>query len=310
MGQYTGQYYPQGWSLIYFLLYAEKGKYRRPFESFYSSLVGGKYDGNSIMAFARHFGQEPDELKHKWREFILSLEPKTTDELVAAATTAYTDYIDFASAQNYASKALEQMTGVDEAVVLCNARLHLTLGRWVSEPERKAIHYAKSVEFFEKIFPVLEPGKKVVKPRSVTPSFAGDRLDYARACVGAVEYERAQDLIEEVLSRKEFEFNAEAYSVMAYLAVMAKDPAFRSLELAKENAALADDLGADQEIAYVKAQIALAEGKQQEAIRLLNEAASRDEFGFGGLFYRREMARLTGVTRKVTEESQPAKSGK
>ncbi len=308
--QYTGQYYPQGWSLIYFLLYADNGKYRRSFEEFYNNLAGGRYDGNSVAFFTRHFGKEPDALRHNWREFIESLEPQSTDDLVAAATAAYTDYIDFTSAQNYATKALQQMKGNDESVLLCNARLHLTLGRWVNEPERKAMHYAKSVEFFQQVFPEAEPGKRVVKPRKVTTAFARDRLDYARACVGAVEYERAQDLIEEVLSRKEFEFSAAGYSVMAYLAVMAKDPAFHSLALAKEYASLADDLGADQEVAYVKAQIALAENRSADAIKLLNEAASRDEFGFGGLFYRREMARLTGEARRTSEESKLPNGGK
>jgi tetratricopeptide (TPR) repeat protein len=291
-------------------LYGENGGHRRSFEAFYSSLVGDKYDGNSVATFTRHFGKEPNDLRHKWREFIMSLEPKSTEDLVAAATAAYTDYIDFTSAQNFAAKALEQMKDNDHSVLLCNARLYLNLGRWVSDPELQAMHYAKSVEFFQQVFPEAEPGKRVSKPRKVTTAFARDRLDYARACVGAVDYERAQDLIEEVLSRKEFEFSAAGYSVMAYLAVMAKDPAFHSLALAKEYAALANDLGADQEIAYVKAQIALAEDRRADAIKLLNEAASRDEFGFGGLFYRREMARLTGETRRAVEEPKPAKDGK
>ena len=221
----------------------------------------------------------------------------------------YTTRVDFTLAQNYATKALEQMKGTDEKVLLCNARLHLNLGRWVSDAEDKAMHYAKSVEFFQQVFPPVEPGKKVVKPQKVTAAFARDRLDFARACIGAVDYEKAQDLIEEVLSRKEFEFNASAYSVMAYLAVMATDPAYHSLDLAKEYSALANDLGADQEIVYVKAQIALAENRKSEAISLLNEAASRDEFGFGGLFYRREMARLTGEVRSG-EGTKPPKSGK
>ncbi len=308
--QYTGQYYPQGWSLIYYLLYAEKGKYRRNFESFFGGLVGSKYDGNSIGTFAKHFGQEPDGLVYNWKEFIQAIEPKTTEELIDASTTAYSEFINFNAAKKYAAQALEQMKGDDEKVLLCNARLHLTLARWEMEQEVKAMHYAKSVEFFERVFPEPEPGKRVVKPRKVTADFASDRLDYARACVGAVQYERAQDLIEEVLSRKEFEFNAEAYSVLAYLAILANDPVYHSIEQAKENASLAEDLGADQENTYVKALIAFEEGNKGEAIKLLNEAASRDEFGFGGQLYRREMSRLSGPIRREVEESKPRKSGK
>jgi hypothetical protein len=300
MQQYTGQYYPQGWSLIYFLLYADKGKHRRSFESFFNGMTKGRYNGDSIGTFRKAFGKDPDGFHGEWKEFVLGIQPRTSEELVAAATAAYTDWLDFEAAQGFAAKALEQMKGKDDAVLLCNARLHLTLGRWVSEPERKAEHFAKSVGFFEQAFPPADPAKKPVKSsRKANASFAADRLDFARACIGAVRYEQAQDLVEEVLSRKEFEFSPEGYSVLAYLAVAAEDPAFRSLEVAKENAQIADDLGADQENKYVHALIELAEGRKDKAAKYLADAASRDEFGFGGQFYRRELARLTGTSRKV-----------
>lgn len=309
MREYTGEYYPQGWALIYYLLYAEKAKYRKPFENFYAALTKKTWDGDSLGIFKKHFGREPDALYPDWKAFVMSIEPRTASEYVAAATAAYTDWLDFESAQEFAAKALELGKGKDEeAVLLCNARLHLTLGRWVSEPERKAEHFAKSVEFFEKVFP--PPGddkaKKPAKSRKITPAYAADRLDFARACIGAVRYEQAQDLIEDVLSKKEFEFNAEGYSVLAYLATVAEDPAFKSIELAKENAKLADDLGADQENKYVHALICLAENDKSEAAKYLSEAASRDEFGFGGQFFRRELARLTGMSRKVIVIEQPA----
>lgn len=308
MREYGPECYPQGWALIYYLLYAEKTKYRKPFENFYAALTKKTWDGDSLGLFRKHFGREPDALYPDWKSFVMSIEPRTASEYVAAATAAYTDWLDFESAQEFAAKALELGKGKDEeAVLLCNARLHLTLGRWVSEPERKADHFAKSVEFFEQVFPPSDDpkAKKSGRRSKITPAYAADRLDFARACIGAVRYEQAQDLIEDVLSKKEFEFNPEGYSVLAYLATVAEDPAFKSIDLAKENAKLADDLGADQENKYVHALICLAENDKSEAAKYLTEAASRDEFGFGGQFFRRELARLTGMSRKVIVIEQP-----
>jgi len=314
MREYTGEYYPQGWGLIHYLLYAEKGKNRKLFENFYGGLTKKNWDGDNMGIFKKYFGREPEAFYPDWKTYVMSIEPRTASEFVAAATAAYTDWLDFESAQEYAAKALELGKDKDEDVFLCNARLNLTLARWVSEPERKAEYYAKSVEFFEKVFPPESndpKAKKAAKSRKITQAYAADRLDFARACIGAVRYEQAQDLIEDVLSKKEFEFNAEGYSVLAYLATVAEDPAFKSLELAKENAKLADDLGADQENKYVHALIALAENDKTAAARFLTEAASRDEFGFGGQFFRRELARLTGMSRKVIVVEQPEeKDGK
>lgn len=314
MREYTGEYYPQGWGLIHFLLYAEKAKHRKLFESFYGALTKKSWDGDSMGIFKKHFGREPEAFYPEWKTYVMGIEPRTAPEFVAAATAAYTDWLDFESAQEFAAKALELGKGKDEDVFLCNARLHLTLARWVSEPERKAEHYGKSVEFFEQVFPPVSDdpkAKKASKSRKITPAYAADRLDFARACIGAVRYEQAQDLIEDVLSKKEFEFNAEGYSVLAYLATVAEDPAFKSLELAKENAKLAEDLGADQENKYVQALICLAENDKSAAAKFLTEAASRDEFGFGGQFFRRELARLTGMSRKViVVEEVEEKDGK
>jgi Protein of unknown function (DUF1570) len=310
MREYTGEYYPQGWALIYYLLYAEKGKNRKLFENFYGGLTKKNWDGDNMGIFKKYFGREPEAFYPDWKAYVMGIEPRTPAELVAAATAAYTDWLDFESAQEFAVKALDLSKGKDDEVLLCNARLHLTLGRWVSEPERKAEHFAKAVEFFEKVFPPESDdpkAKKAAKSRKITAAYASEHLDFARACIGAARYEQAQDLIEDVLSKKEFEFNAEGYSMIAYLATVADDPAFKSLEVAKENAQLADDLGADQENKYVHALIALAENDKSAAAKFLSEAASRDEFGFGGQFFRRELARLTGMSRKVVVVEDPGK---
>jgi tetratricopeptide (TPR) repeat protein len=299
--EYSGEYYPQGWALIYFMLYAEKGKYRKPFENFYSGLSSKKWDGDNMGVFRKYFGREPQAFYPDWKAYVMAIEPRTADEFISASITAYTDWPDFETAQTYATKALELTKGKNEQALLCNARLYLTLGRWMSQPEEKAEHYAKSVGFFEQVFPpVDENAKKPAKSKKITTAFAADRLDFARACVGAARYEQAQDLVEEVLSTKEFRFNPQAYSMLAYIAIMAEDPAYHSLEVAKENAVMAEDLGADQENKYVQALIALEEGNKSLALKFLNEAASRDQFSFGGQFFRREALHLTMPKRKVT----------
>ncbi len=310
MKQYTGDYYPQGWALIHFLLYAEKAKYRKSFENFYGGLTKKTWDGDSMAIFKKYFGREPEAFYPDWKAYVMGIEPRTASEFVAASTAAYTEWLDFESAQVFATKALELGKDKDESVLLCNARLNLALGRWASEKERKAEHYAQAVEFFEKVYPPESDDPKAKKPaksRKINQAYAADRLDFARACIGGGRYEQAQDLIEDVLSKKEFEFNAEGYSMLAYLAIVAEDPAFKSIELAKENAKLAEDLGADQENKYVQALICLAENNKSAAAKFLAEAASRDEFGFGGQFFRRELARLTGSSRKVIVVEEPEK---
>ena len=310
MKQYTGDYYPQGWALIHFLLYAEKAKYRKSFENFYGGLTKKTWDGDSMAIFKKYFGREPEAFYPDWKAYVMGIEPRTASEFVAASTAAYTEWLDFESAQVFATKALELGKDKDESVLLCNARLNLALGRWASEKERKAEHYAQAMEFFEKVYPPESDDPKAKKPaksRKINQAYAADRLDFARACIGGGRYEQAQDLIEDVLSKKEFEFNAEGYSMLAYLAIVAEDPAFKSIELAKENAKLAEDLGADQENKYVQALICLAENNKPAAATYLTEAASRDEFGFGGQFFRRELARLTGSSRKVIVVEEPEK---
>ena len=304
--EYTGEYYPQGWALIYFMLYADKGKYRKPFENFYGGLSSKKWDGDNMGVFKKYFGREPQAFYPDWKAYVTAIEPRTADEFVSASITAYTDWLDFESAQNYAAKALELAKGKNDQVLLCNARLNLTLGRWVSAPEKKAEHFAKSVDFFEQVYPPADDKTKKPAKGKKSTTYAAERLDFARACVGAARYEQAQDIIEEILTTKEFRFNPQAYSLLAYLAIVAEDPAYHSLEVAKENVAMADDLGADQENKYVHALIALEEGNKSTASKFLMEAASRDQFGFGGQFFRREAMRLTMPQRKgiVIEEGE------
>lgn len=297
--QYSVEYYPQGWSLIYYLLYAENGKHRTAFNGFFQMLTKGKFDGDGVSMFKKGFGRAPDDFKPEWQKYFTALEPKTTSEFTAAATAAYTNWLDFESAQSFAESALKGMKAKDEKVLLCNARLHLNLGRWEFAPKRKSDEYAKAIDFFEQVFPPIKDGTKpaLVLKAKLTPQYATDRLDYAKACIGGGRYEQAQEVIDDLLSKKEYEFNADAYSAYALLSVSAEDPAFRDLEAAKENAAIADDLGADQDNKYVHALIAIAEDRKDKAAKYLSEAASRDEFGFGGRFYRRELSKLIRAVR-------------
>jgi tetratricopeptide (TPR) repeat protein len=299
--EYSVDYYPQGWSLIYYLLYAESGKYRPAFNGFFQMMTKGRFEGDGVGMFKKGFGRNPDDFKPEWQKYFETLEPKTPAEFTAAATAAYTRWLDFESAQSFAESALKGVKAKDEKVLLCNARLHLTLGRWETEPKRKAEEYGKAIDFFEQVFPPpAKDAKPAVVPKAkLTPQYASDRLDYAKACIGGGRYEQAQDVIDDLLGRKEYEFNAEAYSAYALLAATAEDPAFRDLEAAKENAAIAEDLGADQDNKYVLALIAIAEDRKDKAAKYLSEAAARDQFGFGGRFYSRELARLVRPVRVV-----------
>ncbi len=311
-GQYTAIYYPQGWSLIYYLLYAQNGKLRPAFEDFYDQLTHGKFDGDGLALFKRSFGVDPDDLKRKWLDFFAKLEPTTTAELVAACRAEYSEWLDFDAARDYGDKALKSVkSGKDDKVLLVNARLWLTMAQWQGAGRDGDESYAKAVGFFEQLYPPPPPGKdgKSAPPRpsKFTTRYGLDRLAYAKACIGAKRYEQAQDIIDDLLSRKEYEFDGDAYSCLALLAVAADDPAFHSIEVAKLNAQIADDLSADQDNKYVHALIEVADGHLDKAATYLSEAASRDEFGFGGQFYRRELARLiAGERRRQAAKAAPS----
>jgi tetratricopeptide (TPR) repeat protein len=298
---YTGECYPQGWSLVYYLFYAEKGRYRNLLQAYYNQLTKRGLNEDGVEGFKKGFGVEPDQLAPAWRKYMEEMVPKTTDDLVAATDTALSSWLDFSAAQHFATEALKSVKGRNDKVQLCNARLNLALGRWALPAQGQADFYAKAVDFFEQVFPPKgQDGKpapaKVVK---FNRAYVIDHLDFARACIGAKRYDQAQNLIEDVLNRDEY--CADAYSCLAFLAVSADDPEFHDLEVAKENAAIADDLGANPENLYVHALIDMAENHIEQAAKRLNQAASLDEYGFGGRFYRRELMRLA-MTKNVSEK--------
>ena len=310
MRQYTSIYYPQGWSLIYYLLYGNNGQRRPQFEDFYDQLTHGKFDGDGVAVFKRSFRAAPDDLKGEWLRFFSTLKPKTTAELVSACNAACTEWLDFDGARDYADRALKSVkSGKDDKVLLCNARLYLTLGKWEGSGRESDEDYAKSVQFFDQLYPAAgKDGRPAtVRGFKYTTKYALDRMAYAKACIGARHYEQAQDIIDDLLAKKEYEFNGDAYSCLALLAVTADDPGFHDLQVAKENAEIADDIGADQDNKYVHALIEFADGHADRAATYLSEAAARDEFGFGGQFYRREIGRLAAsLRRKAGQGEAPA----
>jgi hypothetical protein len=101
--------------------------------------------------------------------------------------------------------------------------------------------------------------------------------------------EQAQELIGEILAKNPYAANA--YAASAYLAVDAQDEAMRDLAVAKEDVAIARDMGGDQAVLHVQALIALAEGDKAKAGELLKQAAASDGYGFGAAYYRKEYAR-------------------
>lgn len=69
----AGLLYDQSWSMVYFLITAEKGKYRDAFEKYLVLVSKGT---ESDEAFERAFGTDDTEgFRERWGEFALKLEP-------------------------------------------------------------------------------------------------------------------------------------------------------------------------------------------------------------------------------------------
>jgi len=72
-------YYAQSWTVAYFLIHAEKGRYRKAFENYLRLVSNGR---GSEAAFRKAFGtSSTDAFAKRWSEYTLALEP---DHLTAA----------------------------------------------------------------------------------------------------------------------------------------------------------------------------------------------------------------------------------
>ncbi|HYE08008.1 MAG TPA: hypothetical protein VEL07_20995 [Planctomycetota bacterium] len=282
-GQYGAQYYPQGWALIYFLLYAEDGKYRPRFLEFYK-LLGKQQRMDPIVLFEKGFGVKPDDLRAQWRAFVDGLEPKDADDFAAAAVDSVGMYFDPEKARAFASEALTRAPTAWQAHAAA-ARVELHCSLYERDPDRAAEQAAAAATAFEQARRLHPRPRKGLSP-------IDDRLalDHARAltCIG--RYDEALVAVDSVLEGNEA--CADAYACLALIAATADDPQHRDLERAEADLAIADDLGAGHLARYVHALIAAEKGYRDQAAQWLGRAADEDAYGFGRWFYQREQARL------------------
>ncbi len=273
--EYGVEYYPQGWGLIHFLLYSNNGKYLGPLQKYYEL----KARKDPAADFKTIFGVAPGDLKSEWEAYIAKLEPANAEELMAAALAAIDYRADAALAKGYAAQAKEKAPA-DWRTLACEARVLLRQAELDNDTELAAQALAGFDAAFEK------------RPKAKKPTIRELQLDYERglACVFAGDAVRAVSCAEDILEKDDF--NAPAYRLLALALCSGDDAKTRDLAEAKEDLALAEDLGPGHENTWVTARIADAEGKDDQAQKLLMQAASEDRFGFGGFLYRREAMRL------------------
>jgi hypothetical protein len=89
--------YDQGWSMVYFLVHAENGKYQKPFANFINQ-VGRRQPWQ--QAWMSNFGTDLPGFEKRWREYWLALDENPTADLYLKATTAtFTSFLARANSQ-------------------------------------------------------------------------------------------------------------------------------------------------------------------------------------------------------------------
>ena len=104
---YNVNYYPQGWALIHFMLFAENGKYRRNFNKYYGLLESQAGRMSNAELFEKAFGNPPDYFQAAWVEHINSIKPESVQDFIGASRTAARFRMDLRQARDYADKAIE-----------------------------------------------------------------------------------------------------------------------------------------------------------------------------------------------------------
>lgn len=89
--------YLQAWSIVYFLLHGEDGKYRKGFDQFLAALSRGT---GWKPAWKAQFGTDVDALEQRWRQWWLALPDNATWDLHARAMVA--------TATSYFARAVSQ----------------------------------------------------------------------------------------------------------------------------------------------------------------------------------------------------------
>lgn len=73
--------YHQSWSLVYFLIHGDRGRYRKAFERYLILVNKGRHSGT---AFRQAFGtQNTEAFRQRWEKYVLALEPDALTTAVA-----------------------------------------------------------------------------------------------------------------------------------------------------------------------------------------------------------------------------------
>ena len=281
---YTVEYYPQGWSVIYFMLYFEDGKYRKNFMNYYELLKKQNFSDN-IDAFRKAFGQQPDDFYDEWKSMIDALKPETTTDLIGAAMQEAKRELNYDKAIEYAQQVIDSDERSWEAKLAFGRVL---MYRGLINDDRES--FRSALEYFGEALKgsgheELESkrGKSIYLPKLM-------HIDYARTAIGAGEYELAKGILEGILEVDPL--SSQAYAFLALIAGTADDENFRSDELAGEYLDIADDLGQNHINLYVRAMWEWKRGNMSQVREWLEQGATQDRFGFGAHFYRRLIMRL------------------
>jgi len=282
---FTAEYYAQGWGLIHYLLYSNRGKLRARLQAFYEL----KQRKGDLTDFKTVFGQDPQGIFPDWKAYIDSLKPESTEDLMAAAVAALEYRGDEKQALAYADEAIAK-SPTDWEPLACKARVILQQARLTNDPEGAQTALDLYTEALNKR-PAPKRGKKF--------SLRDLEDDYRMglAAIWAGDQERALAVADSMLEHDDF--NADAYRLSA-LAMIAAPADKRDLDAAAEDLDVARDLGRGHETDYVQARLLIAKGDKRKAAELLQQAASQDRFGFGSAFYWRETLRLIGPPAGTT----------
>ncbi len=281
---YTVEYYPRGWSLTHFLMQSGDKKLRNGYENYLMSLKKGGNASNTEL-FTKGIGRSPSDLQSDWEKHVLAIEPRTADELAAAAEAALGSYFDLQRAEEYADRAV--------ALAPDNWRCHAAQGQvWLALARLggKPADAVAAVESFDCAVELANASATTIKAKvksgqslSFWTSLLVGRLFALEAAGDGEGAAQAASVILDI-----DEANAHAYAVLAVLGSRDSDDRAE----ADTFIATARDIGNDHLVRWCAARVAAANDKLSEARTLLAEAAELDRLGLGRAWYPREAERL------------------
>jgi hypothetical protein len=165
-GETAGLLYDQSWSIVYFLITAEDGKYRKAFEQYLHLVADGS---DSATAFKRAFNDDrTDRFRDRWLEHAASVQPDPISTAIARMEFLAQGLL-FLRSQN------QPMPGTIEELRAKLQRVEFRVMRTVSGV--KTAYFAKDGENFEfpraggatGNFKILEAAASDLPPRIVAP---------------------------------------------------------------------------------------------------------------------------------------------